>query len=254
MEEKRDPKGHFVKGMKRSEESKKKQSETVRQQYARGEKKPPQLGKTKETDAGVAQGAAKMKGRTPWNKGKKASEDPKLAAAHDESVKTRKANGWHQSEEAKDKLSKYWTVRKEECQKRRKNQPPQPRENTSLERKMQEALRGLQIQFEVQARVLGASGKVYKVDILIGRNLVVECDGEYFHSLPYMVKYDPIKDSDLQEGGFLVIRLKGKDIKMNPRDLGLRIRDEWMPKAASLMPPSDGKQEGYGDQISAGDN
>ncbi|MFA5385574.1 MAG: DUF559 domain-containing protein [Eubacteriales bacterium] len=57
----------------------------------------------------------------------------------------------------------------------------------------------------------------YLVDIYLPEvNLVIECDGEYWHSLPGRAEKDRERDQWLLEHGYKVIRLKEKELKTNP--------------------------------------
>lgn len=243
--EQRDSKGRFVKGMKRSEESKRRQAEALKAKYASGEIKAGMTGQTKEINPNVAKAGAKKVGKPTWTDGKKAKDYPKWQQAIQDAAAKRKAKGWKMPESGKKKLSDYWKAKSAECRERRKKQRF-PRENSELEQLMHAAFEQLQLPFQKQARVPGVGGKhYYRVDIFINPNLVVECDGEYWHSRPWMITYDLRKDADLQKNGFLVVRLKESDIRTNPGILALEIRDKWLPLAL-LQANSNKANSGFG--------
>jgi very-short-patch-repair endonuclease len=51
------------------------------------------------------------------------------------------------------------------------------------------------------------------VDILlVDYSIVIECDGDYWHSLPGAILRDSLKNIDLHNLGYRVIRLKGSQI------------------------------------------
>lgn len=76
--------------------------------------------------------------------------------------------------------------------------------NTSIEIAVYEKLRGMAVDFIEQYSI----GHKYRVDAFVpSRNLVIECDGDYWHSLPYALAKDPIKDKYLTERGYKVMRL-----------------------------------------------
>lgn len=59
----------------------------------------------------------------------------------------------------------------------------------------------------------------YIVDIYIpGCSLVIECDGDYWHSLPESQKRDRRKDAWLRRHGYQVVRLPEHEIKANPQE------------------------------------
>ena len=82
-------------------------------------------------------------------------------------------------------------------------------DSTSIERAVQAVLRGLGIAFEANARI-----GFYIVDVYIpSKNLVIECDGDYWHNLPGRKERDAERDAWLMEVGFNVLRLSEKAIK-----------------------------------------
>jgi len=73
---------------------------------------------------------------------------------------------------------------------------------------VKDALQKLSIPFETEYRI----GK-YPCDfVLIQHHIVIEVDGDYWHSLPKRKKLDKIKDAYLQSQGWKVIRLKEMNI------------------------------------------
>lgn len=80
---------------------------------------------------------------------------------------------------------------------------------TSLEQAVWNVLDSLNIQYETQKRI----GPFF-VDIYVpSRNLVIECDGEWWHSHPDQVKYDRARDAYLLKHGYQVLRLPEVIIK-----------------------------------------
>lgn len=84
---------------------------------------------------------------------------------------------------------------------------------TSLqEREFCETLRAAGLMFESQVRF-----SHYTVDVLFrDARLVVEFDGDYWHSLPRVKKLDQLKDQYLASIGFLVHRVWASDFKQSP--------------------------------------
>jgi len=82
---------------------------------------------------------------------------------------------------------------------------------TSIELAMESLLKSLNIAFESQKPI----GK-YIVDIYIpSENLVIECDGDYWHSLPQAIKRDKEKNKYLQGLGYKIARIAEHNIKCN---------------------------------------
>lgn len=80
---------------------------------------------------------------------------------------------------------------------------------SSLERIVSSLLDGLGIAYLSHVTI----GR-YVVDFLVPhRKLVIECDGEYWHSLPGVPEKDERKDRDLSSRGYGVLRLPGRLIK-----------------------------------------
>ena len=226
MEDQKDNNGRFQKGMKRSEESRRRQSETMRRKYANGERTTWSEGKTKETDPRLAAAAEKKKGKIPWTEGKKAKDYPEWNKAVQEAAAKRKASGWKMPDEAKKKLSDHWKARPDETRRRRAEQRF-VREGNGLEQLVWAAFDKLGVLYTKNPRIYGASGKVYKADIVIG-NVDVECDGTFFHSptlRPWQVEHDVKRDADLQKNGYRVIRLKEADIRRDPIAQAMKVRE-----------------------------
>lgn len=84
---------------------------------------------------------------------------------------------------------------------------------SSLEVIIEQELNDLDIMYEVQ-KVIG----YWPVDFYIpAENLVIECDGEYWHSLPSQIKRDKNKDKWLQKNGYNIIRIPEKEIRKDPK-------------------------------------
>jgi len=80
---------------------------------------------------------------------------------------------------------------------------------TSIEIIVEQLLQALDIPYESQ----WAMGR-YIVDFYIpSKRLVIECDGEYWHSKPEAQARDARKDAYLQQKGYTILRLPGEQIK-----------------------------------------
>lgn len=92
---------------------------------------------------------------------------------------------------------------------------------TSIELTVEELLKSLNIVFETQKPI----GK-FIVDIFIpSKGLVVECDGDYWHSLPKAIKRDREKDKYIRSLGYQIIRIPEYRIKHNMAGIQTTIFD-----------------------------
>lgn len=98
-----------------------------------------------------------------------------------------------------------------------------PVKDTKIERKIQAFLKRLGITFLTHQHMNIAHG--YQCDILIpAMNLVIECNGTYWHKYPVGNDLDHIRTKELIEKGFKVLRLWEFEIKkMTPEQLKDRI-------------------------------
>lgn len=83
-----------------------------------------------------------------------------------------------------------------------------PKGDTLIEKAIQKELTKRGIFFQKQISLIGK----YQADILIN-NLVVECDGDYWHNYPDGLEKDRVRDKDLIEAGYQVLRFWGNEIK-----------------------------------------
>lgn len=103
-----------------------------------------------------------------------------------------------------------------------------PLKDTTIEIKIQNLLKELGIEFFTHQYMKIEHG--YQCDILIpSMNLVIECDGDYWHKYPIGNDLDHIRTKELIEKGFKVLRLWEFEIKkMNLNDFNERL--EWQKK------------------------
>lgn len=81
-----------------------------------------------------------------------------------------------------------------------------PTKDTSIEVKIQNFLKQLGIEFFTHQYIKIEHG--YQCDILIpSMNLVIECDGDYWHKYPIGRDIDNVRTKELIEKGFKVLRL-----------------------------------------------
>lgn len=88
-----------------------------------------------------------------------------------------------------------------------------PKKDTSIEIKIQEYLKQLGYEFYTHQYIKDIEHG-YQCDILIPSiNLVIECDGNYWHHYPIGREIDHIRTKELIEKGFKVLRLWEHEIK-----------------------------------------
>lgn len=88
-----------------------------------------------------------------------------------------------------------------------------PIKDSSIEIKVQNFLKDLGIDFLVHQYMKIKHS--YQCDILIpSLNLIIECDGDYWHKYPLGKEIDNIRTQELIEQGFKVLRLWEREIKV----------------------------------------
>ena len=99
-----------------------------------------------------------------------------------------------------------------------------PFKDTKIEIKIQLFLKELGIEFFTHQYIKNIEHS-YQCDILIpSMNLVIECDGNYWHKYPIGLEKDHIRTKELIEKGFKVLRLWENEINiMTIEDFNLRL-------------------------------
>lgn len=88
-----------------------------------------------------------------------------------------------------------------------------PAKNTTIEVKIQKFLEQLSINY-FQHKYIKEIQHGYQCDFLIpSMNLIIECDGDYWHNYPMGREIDKIRTNELLEKGFKVLRLWEFEIK-----------------------------------------
>lgn len=136
---------------------------------------------------GIIPKSAFKKGYIPWNKGLKATEDERLVYNRPTTIK-----------KGENKLAILG------CLKQQNSKVP-----TSIEKKLYEELEVRKIVFEKQKLI----NNRFIVDAFIpSLNLVIEADGDYWHSLDRIVKKDKAQNAYLTKCGFKILRLSESEI------------------------------------------
>ena len=239
---KKGDKGYW-KGKKFTEEVKKKISEGIKKSYIESRripikligKKNPMYGKhhtlesrkkislghlgLKQSKESIRKRLEKTKGNKP-NLGKhwKLSKETKRKMS--ESLKGNTRNlGKHFSEEHKRKIGEGNKGKKHSEESRKKISKARakqifPVKDTSIEVKIQNFLKQLNIEFFTHQYIKEIEHS-YQCDILIpSMNLVIECDGDYWHKFPIGNDLDHIRTKELLENGFKVLRLWENEIRV----------------------------------------
>ena len=160
-----------------------------------------------------------LKGNIPWNKDKKGVYSiktlEKMSKAH-RGMKKPWAREYmlHRkvSEKTKKKMSKWALTHPEKVRQRGflglKKQATM-KGPTSIEKKVYDELKKRGLLFEKQKLINGH----FLVDAYIPVfNLIIEADGDYWHSLPRVIKRDKSKNAYLKKCGFNLLRLTETEI------------------------------------------
>jgi len=178
-------------------------------------------------------------GKSPWISGKHQSEESKLKTKMKNLGRAPPNKGkrglWHPNEEQKRKqrekligrvmspearmksrlsqLNKYVSPETREKIKIARSKQIFPIKDTSIEIKIQNFLQQLGIKFFTH-QYIKEIPHAYQCDVFIPLfNMIIECDGNYWHNYPIGNEVDHIRTKELTEKGFKVIRLWEQDIK-----------------------------------------
>lgn len=102
------------------------------------------------------------------------------------------------------------------------------REETTIEAAVREALTAIGVSFKAQHRI----GSFY-VDFLLPNNIVIEADGDYWHSRPEVAEKDRRKDAYLTSEGYRVLHLTESEIRQG-QDVIVRRWENFTGQTATL--------------------
>lgn len=146
-----------------------------------------------------------------WGKHRSKKTKEKISKANQ--GKNNYMYGKHHTQETIEKIKKWGRDNKEiqrkggikSCKKQQEMNGP-----TSIEKKVYDELKKRGVLFEKQKTI----NERFLVDVYIPSfNLIVECDGDYWHSLKKNQMRDKAKDAYLAECGFDLLRLSEMEIK-----------------------------------------
>ena len=99
-----------------------------------------------------------------------------------------------------------------------------PIKDTSIEIKMQNELQERGINFNKHKPIINIEHK-YQCDIFIEPNIVIECDGNYWHNFPNHNDKDIIRTNEMREKGYIVFRYWESEINNNTEAVVDEIED-----------------------------
>ena len=135
--------------------------------------------------------------------------------------------GKKRAKKIKEKISKSNTGKKrslETCKKLSKHRLTRifPKTKTKIELKIEKELVKLNIPYEMNFPIIEARTQV---DFFILPNIVIYCDGDYWHNLPEAIEKDKRQNKKLKELGFKVLRFWEHEIKLNIKNCKEKIKE-----------------------------
>lgn len=86
---------------------------------------------------------------------------------------------------------------------------PKKKEVTNIEKRIHQLLAEMHLKFSVHPDIRGLTPDILLLDFPI----IIECDGDYWHSLPGNIKSDKRRNRIFREAGYQVIHLLGSEIE-----------------------------------------
>lgn len=165
-----------------------------------------------------------LTGRIPWNKGLTKETDLRLKHISKLNMGNKNCLGRKISQETKNKISEsnkksWWSqyckspTGREWARERRLKQVF-PVQDTKIEVAMQNELTKNGINF-FKHKIIDNIYHKYQCDIFIEPNIVIECDGNYWHNYPNLRRIDKMRTTEMLNNGYVVLRFWESDIKKN---------------------------------------
>lgn len=180
-------------------------------------------GQTKHTDPRLAkQGKTQSEVRknkfwSSWNKGLTKETDPRVAdnvRKSGETIGKQLRSGerdvWSKGLTKDDHPSLIGTSEKNRIHAVNRH-GKYPKKDTTIEIIIQNALKSVGIAFESDKPLLD----ITRVDVFIYPNICVYADGDYWHTIPKVVKRDARQRITLEEKGYIVLRFTGSELREN---------------------------------------
>lgn len=214
--------GLHHKGKKISEQQRINHSKLMKQLYSEGKMVSPMKDKK---GVHLSPKTEFKKGNPSWNKGKTYHRiggafggfETRYKKGHE--VWSKGLHIWKNKKHPDGMLGKHHTEETKKKIRERRLKQIFPIKDTTIEVKIQNFLKQLNIEFFTHYHIKEIEHS-YQCDILIpSMNLVIECDGDYWHKYPVGTDIDHIRTSELLQKGFKVLRLWEFEIrKMNLND------------------------------------
>ncbi len=155
----------------------------------------------------------------PWNKGKTGEKSHSYGVVFSAERRAKIANRLLGNKNSRPWKHKVTEEHRQECRSRRLLQRFIGKD-TKIELKLQDLLSSKGVTFKKQYPLLGK----YLADIFVEPNIVIEADGEYWHTRPGRQESDGLRDEELTMNGYKVIRLWDKEINNDINGCWNRLR------------------------------
>ncbi len=194
-----------------------------------------------------------MKGRTPWNKGKRHSDETrqKLSTAQKKRYETHEGTmkGKHLSKESRQKLSETHKGKRPSKETRQKKSESMKRiwldpafrekqlkssffdrykqKPTKIELLMHAQLLHFGVYNFIPEFHIRGKDRSYFVDFLVFPNLIIECDGDYWHSKSRAIKRDQKLKQLADNYGYKLLRFTETEIRTDLHGIGDQITEAY---------------------------
>ena len=200
----------------RTKEQKENIGKGLKKAYYEGRRKPIVVSeenklklskRLKENPVMKIPGVAEKQGKSMkniWKKLKKEGKTlfPKNFVMHNKDKHLEEEYGFKKAKEIKDKIKEKRLYQKFITK------------DTKIEVKFQNELQNRGIKFQKHKPITNIENK-YQCDLLIEPNIVIECDGNYWHKYPNHSEKDITRTNEMREKGYMVFRYWETEINSN---------------------------------------